>query len=125
MTFTIQDPYRGYGAGDYALTDVKKIEGTEDFVELAETSQPPQCNMTRFHDCVMSGYLETGLQLCNCTPFYLRNYTKQVGHYLSYFMISIQDSSHSEFFSCENKYKQAGTELGQAQLPTGTWLYCD
>ena len=21
--------------------------------------------------------------------------------------------------------KQAGTELGQAQLPTGIWLYCD
>ena len=78
MTFTILDPYRGYGAGDYALTDVKKREGTEDYIELAETSQDCQ-DKTRFHDCVMAGYLETGLQLCNCTPFYLRNYTKKVG----------------------------------------------
>ena len=23
------------------------------------------------------------------------------------------------------KLKQAGAELGQAQLPTGIWLYCD
>ena len=84
MTFTIQDPYRGYGAGDYALTDVKKIEETEDYKALADASHPPRCSRTRFHDCAMSGYLETGLQLCNCTPFYLRNYTKQVGPCLSY-----------------------------------------
>ena len=86
MTFTIQDPYRGYGAGDYALTDVKKIEGTDDYMEFAaNTSQPPLCqDRTRFHDCVMSGYLETGLQLCNCTPFYLRDYTKKVGYGLCY-----------------------------------------
>ena len=25
----------------------------------------------------------------------------------------------------EEKEKQAGAELGQAQLPTGIWLYCD
>ena len=78
------DPFRGYGTGDYALTDVKKMEGTEDYIELAVTSQPPLCqDQRRFHDCVMSGYLETGLQLCNCTPFYLRNYTKKVGYDLS------------------------------------------
>ena len=85
MSFTTSDPYRGYGAGDYALTDVKKMEGTEDFIELAETIQPPLCqNRERFHDCVMSGYLERGLQLCNCTPFYLRNYSKKVGHGFHY-----------------------------------------
>ena len=25
----------------------------------------------------------------------------------------------------EKQKKQAGAELGQAQLPTGIWLYCD
>ena len=25
----------------------------------------------------------------------------------------------------DKRKKQAGAELGQAQLPTGTWLYCD
>ena len=90
MTFTILDPYRGYGAGDYALTDVKKIEGTEDYMELANTSQPPLCQYeTRFHDCVMSEYLETGLQLCNCTPFYLRIHTKKVGDNLRVFKLFI------------------------------------
>ena len=31
MSFTTSDPYRGYGAGDYALTGVKKIEGTDEY----------------------------------------------------------------------------------------------
>ena len=38
---------------------------------------------------------------------------------------SIKNIEDGEKNRKEKKKKQAGAELGQAQLPTGIWLYCD
>ena len=75
----ITEPYRVYGEGDYALTDVKVIEGTDDYVELARPENRDLCqNEITFQDCLVEDLLKRGAATCNCTPIYLGNYTKQV-----------------------------------------------
>ena len=61
------EPYRLYGEGNYALTSVKEIDGTEDFFVFAETNQLCQ-NKESYQDCLMTDYMRQGLELCNCTP---------------------------------------------------------
>ena len=66
---SVTEPHRLYGEGDYALTDVTEIEGTHQYLQLAEERR--LCDK-RNEDCVAAEYMEMGLTHCNCTPYQLR-----------------------------------------------------
>ena len=63
------------GEGTYALTAVKEIDVTEEFLEL-DTETINCQNKQLFEDCTTRQYLEK-LQLeCKCVPYSLRNFTE-------------------------------------------------
>ena len=68
------EPYRVYGEGDYALSNVREIAGTYEYFQLAEERR--LCNKTQYEDCAAAEYMERGLSKCNCTPYHLRGYRK-------------------------------------------------
>ena len=73
------DPQRYYGRGTYALTNVKQIRGTEGYIDLAKPGRKGMCqNVKHFQDFLIEDYIERGLEVCECIPLYLRNWTKQV-----------------------------------------------
>ena len=61
------------GEGTYALTGVKQIEVTEDFLDLSEEVTKCQTKET-FEDCTTKLYLESMEKECNCIPYRLRNF---------------------------------------------------
>ena len=66
-----------FGEGKYALTDVKEIDGTEEFLGLDEKIRHCQ-NRETFQQCQTREYIKNGLEKCNCTPYEIRNYSKIV-----------------------------------------------
>ena len=67
---SLTEPYRVFGEGDYALSDVREIEGSHEYLQLAEERR--LCNRTQFEECAAAEYIEEGLTRCNCTPYHLR-----------------------------------------------------
>ena len=66
-----------YGEGNFVLTDVKEIDGTDNFLELDEDDKQCQGRET-FQECQAREYIKTGLEKCKCTPYKMRNYSKTV-----------------------------------------------
>ena len=64
------------GEGTYALTAVKLIEVTNDFLDLAVDEIKCQ-NKESFEDCTTKLYLKSVEKECNCIPYRLRNFTMQ------------------------------------------------
>ena len=58
--------FTGYGPGDYALTAIKKMTGTENF--LAWPQDKRKCALERYEKCQMKGFLEESMK-CGCSPF--------------------------------------------------------
>ena len=69
-------PIRVYGEGDYALTDVKEVVGTDEYITLAK--KKGLCTEAGYQACLNTDYKRRGLEKCDCTPYFLRNYSKQV-----------------------------------------------
>ena len=61
--------------GWYALSDIKKIEVTRQFIGLGE--RVTQCGTTEFRvDCLSKKYLEKVLSTCGCAPLSLKSYAE-------------------------------------------------
>ena len=73
-------PLRLYGGGTYTLSDVKEIDGTKEFIKLAEKAGQCQNKETK-ENCQTRKYLTQGMETCSCTPYKLRNFTKMVSTY--------------------------------------------
>ena len=73
----ILEPLSLYGEGNYALTDVKDVDVTDAFLGLNHRIKLCQ-NEETYQECMKKEYIKKGLELCGCTPFKLRDYTKKV-----------------------------------------------
>ena len=62
-----------HGQGDFVLSNIKKIEVTEEFVGLGQTVTRCQSEEYRV-DCEARKYRERVISLCQCSPFHLRSY---------------------------------------------------
>ena len=67
-----------YGEGNYALTDIKSIRVTEDFLGLGERTTNCQTEESRA-DCLTRKYQAKLVDTCHCVPFTMRShYTEKV-----------------------------------------------
>ena len=57
-----------HGPGDYGLTVIKQMTGTENF--LAWPQHKRGCSLEKYENCQMRGFLEASLK-CGCSPFQL------------------------------------------------------
>ena len=71
------EPLTFYGEGSYALSAVKEIDGTEEFLRLDEGVKNCQSRET-FQDCQAREYVRKGLARCGCVPFQIRTYARHV-----------------------------------------------
>ena len=60
--------YTGHGPGDYALTAIKQMTGTENF--LAWPEEKRECSLEKYEKCQMERFLEESMK-CGCSPFQL------------------------------------------------------
>ena len=60
--------FTGYGSGDYALTVIKQMTGTENF--LAWPQDKRKCALEKYEKCQMKGFLKESMK-CGCSPFQL------------------------------------------------------
>ena len=58
--------YTGHGPGDYALTAIKEMTGTENFLAWPEHKRG--CMHEKYEKCQMKGFLEESKR-CGCSPF--------------------------------------------------------
>ena len=63
-------PVRLHGEGSYAITDVKEITVSDEFLGLDETIRKCQ-NIEPFENCTTRQYLDTVKKECKCVPFAL------------------------------------------------------
>ena len=66
-----------FGSGRYTLSDVMEINGTAEYLKVAEETGKCQNQETQ-ESCLAKEYLAKGLEECSCTPYKLRDYAKNV-----------------------------------------------
>ena len=59
--------YTNYRAGSYAMFGLKKMTGTDDFLNLPESVK--KCQIESFEDCNVRTYLKEIQAKCNCIPW--------------------------------------------------------
>ena len=62
------------GEGNYALSVIKEVEVTDDFLGLQLPTRKCQ-NDEKYEDCTTRVYLQKIQNHCNCVPYQLRNFT--------------------------------------------------
>ena len=69
-----------YGDGNFAISDVKEVKVTEEFLGLDDSTKNCQ-NREPYENCTTRHYLETVQLKCNCVPYALKDFSKanQVG----------------------------------------------
>ena len=60
--------YTGHGPGDYALTAIKQMTGSENFLAWPEDKR--KCALEEYEKCQMKGFLGASMK-CGCSPFQL------------------------------------------------------
>ena len=70
------EPVSLSGEGLYALSEVKEIAVTDSFLSLDEQTKACQ-NQITLEDCWMQNYFTEGIKKCKCTPYALRNYSRE------------------------------------------------
>ena len=63
-----------YGEGSYAISAVKEMKVTDEFLGLDVNTRKCQ-NEEPFESCTTRQYLENIREQCNCVPFPLQNFT--------------------------------------------------
>ena len=62
-----------FGEGNYALTDIKQIKVTEDFLSLGE--QKTKCqDVEEYNHCLTRIYGQKILDICDCSPLSLKSF---------------------------------------------------
>ena len=75
-------PYTAYGSGEYVLTALKKMTGTNSFLKMAKYER--QCENEIFEDCERHFFETESQERCNCLPWSLINASSlQVGQILN------------------------------------------
>ena len=64
------------GEGTYALSAVKHIVATDDFLGMNRETRKCQ-NEESYEDCITNQYLQTIELECNCVPYKLRDFSKE------------------------------------------------
>ena len=65
-----QEPIKVYGEATLAISSVKDMIVTDDFLGLDESARKCQ-NREAFENCTTRQYLETVKRQCNCVPYAL------------------------------------------------------
>ena len=73
----LKEPLRLYGKGDFALTDVKEMDGTQGFLDLDVGIRKCQ-NYETVLECKAKIYLHVGRKKCSCVPHHLRTFSTAV-----------------------------------------------
>ena len=60
--------YTGQAPGDFALTAIKEMTGSENFLAWPEDKR--KCALEKYEKCQMKGFLEESMK-CGCSPFQL------------------------------------------------------
>ena len=66
-------PLRLYDGGTYAISDVKEVLVTEDYLGLDEEVRKCQVQEI-FEECTTRNYLTAIQEQCNCIPYSLRTF---------------------------------------------------
>ena len=78
LTLSDPVPLTMHGEGNYALTDIKEIQVTEEFLSLDSEITECQSGMYK-SDCEAGEYLRQISDTCHCAPLNLKNfYTEEV-----------------------------------------------
>ena len=80
----LTEPLKLFGGGSYALTSMKEIDGTDSFMTHAEHTHICQNRETK-EKCLTQHFLKKGSEECKCTPFRLRNYTREVYNWKDFY----------------------------------------
>ena len=65
------EPLKLFGEGEYALTSVKQIKVTNDYLKLKNK----KCQgKESYEECTTRSFLRRVEQECNCLPYRLRNF---------------------------------------------------
>ena len=62
-----------FGEGNYALTDIKQIKVTEDFLTLGEEKTKCQ-DMEEYDHCLTRIYGHKMIDICGCSPLSLKSF---------------------------------------------------
>ena len=65
--------FEGFGSGSYVLTSVKKMTGTQAYLNLPDSIK--QCKKGKLEDCVLKEFQERARKNCSCVPWALSNIT--------------------------------------------------
>ena len=72
-------PYSAHDPGSYMMTSLKKMTGTDNFLEMPETTK--QCQNEVFEDCKAKYLTANGQKECGCLPWALTAVVKEVDKY--------------------------------------------
>ena len=72
-----KEPIKLKGGGDYSLTNVKEVDGTDGFLKLDDSIKLCQ-DREYIEDCLAREYLKHVLTQCSCIPYQLRQFSKEV-----------------------------------------------
>ena len=75
MIFTA--PIQVYGEGNYAISVVKEIKVTYEYLGMDENVRNCQ-SIEPFENCTSKLYMDTVKEKCNCIPFSLKNFNEDV-----------------------------------------------
>ena len=70
ISLIFKAPLKLYGGGNFALTAVKEIDVTEDYLKMAKDVTKCQDRLT-LEECETKQYFEHVVDKCNCIPFKL------------------------------------------------------
>ena len=96
INFFLEAPISVYGEGSYAISAVKEMKVTDEFLGLDVNTRKCQ-NKELFETCTTRQYLENIREKCNCVPFPLQDFTDpnlvakfnvHISIYLSLFLVS-------------------------------------
>ena len=74
LDFIFSVPLRLSGEGSYALSAVKEISVTEDFLQLADETRKCQ-NRESFEQCSTKHHLVSIKKVCECIPYGMKNFS--------------------------------------------------
>ena len=73
MFFSDPIPIVLFGEGNYALTDIKQIKVTEDFLSLGEEMTKCQ-DVEEYNHCLTRIYGHKMIDICGCSPLSLKSF---------------------------------------------------
>ena len=65
------------GGGSYAITDVKEVDGTDEFINFAEEAGICQ-NKEKVSQCLTNLFIREASKQCKCSPFNLKTFLREV-----------------------------------------------